>query len=88
MHNYSIVWHFEGVEGIELFLLKYGRLASIIESNRYEWLVWLDYDTLITNATISIESAHISTKSIRVYTALLVSLRDLTPGTVKTVREL
>ena len=51
-HGYDFRFHFEGPRGI---WDKFTNIEAAIETGRYDWIFCLDYDTLITNSSITLD---------------------------------
>lgn len=51
-HGYDLIFDFEGEGGT---YCKIDMLQREIRTQNYDWLWWIDYDTLITNYTVKLE---------------------------------
>lgn len=54
LHNYTFISEFEAVDEISPIWYKFTLLQRLIEEGGFDWLWWLDFDTLITNMKIDI----------------------------------
>ncbi|KAI9787875.1 MAG: hypothetical protein M1816_007361 [Peltula sp. TS41687] len=51
-HGYEFRFDLDG----EGFWHKYVMIENLINEERYDWIFWIDYDTLITNSTVKLEN--------------------------------
>jgi len=57
LHNYTLLVDYEIPNtNDDIMWHKFSMLSSAIASERYDWIWWLDFDTLITNMSTSLDS--------------------------------
>ncbi|KAF2462995.1 uncharacterized protein BDR25DRAFT_298686 [Lindgomyces ingoldianus] len=53
-HGYDLVVDFEAHSDLGTTWWKYNMMERLIKSNKYDWMWWIDFDTLITNTDIKV----------------------------------